>query len=492
MSDGPTAGAGGGAGAGAAAAARRGALPSGVQAPTGRPSRVRPRPVCIRTVGYVGGGMANRYRLESLQRLSTQLSSEIASPTPRASAPVESPRSATSLASPYASPRAFYTPRLNEHGSTMMSSSLSLPPSSTPPRPSSSGGGAVAADARLARLEEQQAATSKRVEEIDRFYRDKLQSLQQTVTDALFTCQSQIDAHQENFAGLVTKLERKLHEIDDDHTKRALDNHSFLTTSVADLRQHVGDEIDKMVATCSDLEVRTKAGFDKAERELANSANAIAQRIDDEVGQLNESLSSMNDKWVNICIGLDNKVVRLDDAQTERAQTSEAQLAARMSELAMELEQSCTELQAATDKKLTKSADTTDEKLDRMTRQIESTNRALARAQEEAKSSLDSCATELSTELSALAEELGERMGVTKSDLQSYVDAGLSETLTKTEFKTAKMLSDMRVQDAEDAVQEVHSALQAIEGEMEQCLETCADLTTDLMLVETALEAAAP
>jgi uncharacterized phage infection (PIP) family protein YhgE len=290
----------------------------------------------------------------------------------------------------------------------------------------------------------------------------------------------------------VTKLERKVHEIDDDHTKRALDNHSFLTTSVADLRQHVGDEIDKMVATCSDLEMRTKAGFDKAEQELARSVHAIGQQIDDEVGQLNESLSSMNDKWVNICIGLDNKAVRLDDAQTERAQASEAQLTARLSELASELEQSCSELQAATDKKLTQSADATDEKIDRMTRQIESTNRALARAQEEAESSLDSRATELSTKLSTVAEELGERMAVTKADLQTYVDAGLSETLTKTEFKTAKMLSDMRVQDAEDAVQEVHSALQAIEGEMEKCVETCSDLTTDLMLVETALEAAAP
>ncbi len=469
-----------------------------MQTPTGRPypppTHTHHHPLfSTHVVAYVRGGMANRYRLESLQRLSTQLSSEIASPTPRTTtAPADSPRSATSLASPYASPRAFYTPRLNGQGGTPMTSSLSLPPSSPSPRPSSSGGAVAADDARLARLEEQQAATSKRIEEVERFYRDKMQSLHQTVTDALFKCQSQIDMHQENLAGLVTKLERKVHEIDDDHTKRALDNHSFLTTSVADLRQHVGDEIDKMVATCSDLEMRTKAGFDKAEQELARSVHAIGQQIDDEVGQLNESLSSMNDKWVNICIGLDNKAVRLDDAQTERAQASEAQLTARLSELASELEQSCSELQAATDKKLTQSADATDEKIDRMTRQIESTNRALARAQEEAESSLDSRATELSTKLSTVAEELGERMAVTKADLQTYVDAGLSETLTKTEFKTAKMLSDMRVQDAEDAVQEVHSALQAIEGEMEKCVETCSDLTTDLMLVETALEAASP
>lgn len=437
--------------------------------------------------------MANRYRLESLQRLSTQLSSEIASPTPRSPAAANSPRSTTPLASPYASPRDFYTPRLNGVGSTTLSASLSLPPSSVSPRPSSSSGGAaVGADARLARLEEQQAATNKRVEEVERFYRDKMHSLHQTVTDALFKCQSQIDMHQENFAGLVTKLERKLHEIDDDHTKRALDNHSFLTTSVTDLRQHMADEIDKMMISCSDLEARTKAGFQRAEQELASSASAMSERVEGEVGQLHESLSTMNDKWVNICIGLDNKAVRLDDAQTERARASEAQMAAKLSELAAELEQSCAELQETTDKKLTKSADKTDEKLDKMTRQIESTNRALARAQAEAKSALESSATEMSTKLSTVAEELGERMAVTKADLQAYVDDGLGEALTKTEYKTGKMLSDMRMQDAEDAVKEVNSALQIIESEMEQCLETCSELTTDLMLVESALEAAAP
>lgn len=453
---------------------------------------------CARTVG-AQRSMANRYRLESLQRLSTQLSAEIASPTPQSPAAADSPsasaqsRSTTSMASPYASPRAFYTPRLTERSSATVSSSLDLPPATSSPRPlSSSNGGSVAADARLARLEEQQAATAKRIEDVEKFYRDKLQSMQQTVTDALFKCQSQIDMQQEHFAGLVTKLERKVHEVDDDHTKRALDNHTFLTSSVADLRQHLADEIDKMTATCSDLEARTKAGFEKAEQELGNSSHAISQRIDGEVSQLNDTMAGMNDKWVDICIGLDNKAVRLDDAQTERAQASESQLTARLSELATELEQSCTQLQATTDKKLAKSADTTDEKLDRMTRQIESTNRALARAQEEAQSSLEHSTTEISIKLGTVAEELSQRVGVTKADLQAYVDSGLSEALTKTEFKTAKMLTDMRVQDAEDAVQEVHSALQTIEGDMEQCLETCSDLTTDLMLVETALEATAP
>jgi hypothetical protein len=444
--------------------------------------------------------MAHRHRLESLQRLSTQLSSEIATstPPPRSSSfasAYESPR-----ASAYESPRAFYTPPLSPALASPArgaSSLLDLPPSSAAPRPllSSGGGGdgpGAAADARLARLEEQQAATSKRLEDVEKFYRDKMQSLQQTVTDALFQCQSQIDTHQANFAGLVAKLERKVHEVDDDQTKRALDNHSFFTSSVGDLREHVAGEVARMNSACSDLEHRTKAGFEKAERELASATNALGQAIEGEASQLNESLSSMNDKWVDICIGLDNKAVRLDDAQREQAQASEAQTSARLAELAAELEQSCTTLRESTDKQLTKSADATGEKLDRMTRQIESTNRALARAQEEAKSALADSTAEMASRLSGVADELGQRTDATKAELQAYVDVGLSERLERTEYKTQKMLSDMRVQEVEDAVQHVNTALQAVEGEMEQCHETCSELTTDLMLVESALEAAEP
>ncbi len=68
----------------------------------------------------------------------------------------------------------------------------------------------------------------------------------------------------------------------------------------------------------------------------------------------------------------------------------------------------------------------------------------------------------------------------------------VGEALTKTEYKTAKMLTEMKLQELEDAVKETHGALGGMEGKVEACEETCSEqLTIDLMQIETALEAAA-
>ena len=439
--------------------------------------------------------MAHRHRLESLQRLSSELSASIATPTPRTS-------SSTVYASPsprgaYDSPRAFFTPPLSPSAgastsllaSASSASPLDLPPSTSAPRPVIGGG---SADVRLARLEEQQAQQAKRLAEIEAFYKNKMASLQQTVTDALFQTQSQANAQQSSFAALVAKLERKLHEVDDDHTKRALDNHNFFTGEVGDLREHLASEVEKMATACSELEARTKKGFERAEQELAMASSVLGGNVEAEAARLGDAMEGMNQKFVDICIGLDNKAVRLDDAQTVRMEANEAQMHASLSGFADELARSCAALEESTEKRLAKTVEETDDKMDRMTRQIESTNRAMERAKEESSAAVLSLAGQLGAKLTSTADGLTEAMGAMRTEVQAYVDSGVSEALTKTEYKTGRMLLEMRVQEIEDGVKSVYTGIEAIEEEMEKCVETCSELTTDLMMIETALESGAP
>ena len=47
------------------------------------------------------------------------------------------------------------------------------------------------------------------------------------MTDALFQSQSQIDEHRAGLQARLDQLERKLHEVDDDQTKRTMEHHTF-------------------------------------------------------------------------------------------------------------------------------------------------------------------------------------------------------------------------------------------------------------------------
>ena len=197
-------------------------------------------------------------------------------------------------------------------------------------------------------------------------------------------------------------------------------------------------------------------------------------------------MEGMNQKFVDICIGLDNKAVRLDDAQTVRMEANEAQMNESLAGFAEELARSCAALEESTEKRLVKTVDETDDKMDRMTRQIESTNRALERAKEESSASVLSlaaqyvrkpsavacdewvhgdsfaCGYRLGGKLTVATDGLTAAMSEMKTDVQAYVDSGVSEALTKTEYKTGRMLLEMRVQEVEDGVKSVYSGIEAV------------------------------
>ena len=199
----------------------------------------------------------------------------------------------------------------------------------------------------------------------------------------------------------------------------------------------------------------------------------------------------MNDKFVDICIGLDNKAVRLDDSARERMSAAEAQTEAEIAALADELARSCASLEAATDKKFADSRATTDSQLGKVSVRVERVAEDLATARAEQKTALDAEVAEMGNRLETASGGLRERMDALKADVEAEVAVRVGEALTKTEYKTAKMLTEMKLQELEDAVKETHGALGGMEGKVEACEETCSELTIDLMQIETALEAAA-
>ena len=459
--------------------------------------------------------MASRHRLESLHRcaparapnssplnsgcpisfcrLSTRLTEEISAHS----------ASSTPARSPYASPRdnsptsrAFFTPPLTP-SSPAAAGWLTEPPASVAPRPGSAGlardngkaGDGV--EERLQRLEDQQAHQAKRLADVEAHVRDSVRSLQQKVTDALFQSQSQIDEHRAGLQTRLDQLERKLHEVDDDQTKRTMEHHTFFTNSLRDSREHLAKELEAVNASFAGLEARTRTGFERAEAELAATSKELSGTLAQEVARLDTSTDTMNDKFVDICIGLDNKAVRLDDSARERMSSAEAHTTQQLADIADELTRSCAALEAATDKKLADSRATTDGQLGKVAGRVERVADDLGTARAEQQTALDAEVAEMGNRLETASGGLRERMDALKAEVEAELTARVAEALTKTEYKTAKMLTEMKLQELEDAVKETHGALGGMEGKVEACEETCSELTIDLMQIETALEAAA-
>ena len=344
---------------------------------------------------------------------------------------------------------------------------------------------------RLQRLEDQQAHQAKRLAEVEEHIRDSVRSLQQKVTDALFQSQSQIDEHRAGLQARLDQLERKLHEVDDDQTRRTMEHHTFFTGALGAAREHLAKELEAVKVSFAGLEARTRTGFERAETELSGVERELSGTLKHEVARLDTCADTMNDKFVDICIGLDNKAVRLDDSARERMSAAEAQTEAEIAALADELARSCASLEAATDKKFADSRATTDSQLGKVSVRVERVAEDLATARAEQKTALDAEVAEMGNRLETASGGLRERMDALKADVEAEVAVRVGEALTKTEYKTAKMLTEMKLQELEDAVKETHGALGGMEGKVEACEETCSELTIDLMQIETALEAAA-
>jgi len=398
--------------------------------------------------------------------------------------------------------RAFFTPPLTP-SSPAAPGWLTEPPASVAPRPGTGQGQASGAslvrdnqagdgvEERLQALEDQQAHQARRLAEVEEHIRDSVRSLQQKVTDALFQSQSQIDEHRAGLQARLDQLERKLHEVDDDQTRRTMEHHTFFTGALGAAREHLAKELEAVKVSFAGLEARTRTGFERAETELSGVERELSGTLKHEVARLDTCADTMNDKFVDICIGLDNKAVRLDDSARERMSAAEAQTEAEIAALADELARSCASLEAATDKKFADSRATTDSQLGKVSVRVERVAEDLATARAEQKTALDAEVAEMGNRLETASGGLRERMDALKADVEAEVSVRVGEALTKTEYKTAKMLTEMKLQELEDAVKETHGALGGMEGKVEACEETCSELTIDLMQIETALEAAA-
>jgi chemotaxis regulatin CheY-phosphate phosphatase CheZ len=261
----------------------------------------------------------SRYRLDSLASLNSQLTRDLRqSPRPSAAS------SSSSGAGTYSpSPRQYHTPRLD------LSSSLQPSPAALSPRRPAATGRPVslsgtargAVEERLTRLEEAHAQWGERIVAAEDFCQDRIGELGRALSEALGQLGAQLGAQKTQANARLTDLEARLRQVDTEQTRRTAESHTYFTTKSNEARERLAQEVEAIEASMTRLEREAASARLQLRSELTASCEALEGELQHGLATLGGTQQQQNDKFVDICIGLDNKLGVADTAQVCAAAT---------------------------------------------------------------------------------------------------------------------------------------------------------------------------
>jgi len=373
---------------------------------------------------------------------------------------------------------------------------------------------------------------SARLAELDTATRDQTQRLD-----------SQLQNQHAHFSDVSAQLDAKFSSRAAEHEARTASSHEQFTQMASMLDERFSDQEGRMEQIAAQQSARlqaTEASFSVQQQSLEEKMMAVEQGSTEMCAALDAKLSDTaaaqdaraadsHQHFTHVCSSLDEKFSETAAAQDARADESHQHMASMVSMLDKKLVESTAQLDHAIDservERISKVAAvevsteatmatlerSTAERCDDLERVCTQQAQALEQRTVETCAAVDSKFTDRIAQqqdrIEATTQDLTSRvekefadsvaqiaqLDSKLGDVQSQVAAQMGDYLDKTEYKTQKMLTEMRVDEIEAAIGAMNEMIQEVEGPINDRItefdEQLTEFSTDLTMLETVMTA---
>jgi hypothetical protein len=401
-------------------------------------------------------------------------------------------------------------------------SSLTMPTAS--PSGTGSGSGSAAAVSELAmqtlaerieRVEAVQRRQHQTAEDDREWTRSAVQGLTAHIDEALLRLQSEIKAAQAAATAkqveLSSDVDARLVKSRAEQVKVNDEHHQYFMQLHVEQREQAVDQ---------------SARLEDQIRALGHELTSQIEQVAEHAGDACQSVSECNAKFVDICVGLDDKIRHTQEeleghissaaqalaaelnaleSRTEaHAAELEQRLAAATADLASKSDSDLADAEARASLALQHATEETTEKLNATDQELQRVENALVASvtevDERVSVEADRLVTRIETrheEHAAAESEIGRRLESEASELDTRIQftlrkvAGLEKRADDfalgAEVKTQRMLTEMRMDEFSAAAQQLQTHLEEMQEVVDSCAESVSEVSVEVATMEVAL-----
>lgn len=405
-----------------------------------------------------------------------------------------------------------------DSGPELMSSLTSLPAPTSSAAVASSAGSEQAIAAltqRLERMEKTQQRLQKAAEADRESTRSAVQKLTTHVDGALARVQREIMEWQTAMAAkhsaLSHEVDFKLQQSCAEQAKLSEERHDAFTQLHTKQREQAASQ---------------SARLEEQIRAVSQELSAQLEQVTEHAGDACQRVSECNKKFVDICVGLDDKIRHTQDDLHDHVVSAAQELAeelgsleTRTESLAADLEQRLSSQTAQLDSKLDsdlaraedraayslqQAAKESDTKFQQIDRELERLETELLASKtelgERVAAEADGLANRIEQrheEHTAVVNRLADRLGCETSELGERIQSAqrsiaalqtrAEEFALSAEVKTQRMLAEMRMEELSLAAQQLQTHLEEMQEVVESCADSVSEVSVEVATMEVAL-----